>query len=78
MKSIRIQFLFFALFVLTATQAVVAGKPTNTNHATGLAKTATNAVYSPMDINNIFNYYSNNGDGSFNRLQRMMKASNSR
>jgi len=31
-----------------------------------LAKTLTNDVYHPMLINNIFNYYSNCGDGSFN------------
>ncbi|HTY12002.1 MAG TPA: T9SS type A sorting domain-containing protein [Bacteroidota bacterium] len=31
-----------------------------------LHKVQTNDVYAPMDINNIFNYYSNNGDGSFN------------
>ena len=29
-------------------------------------KVQTNGVYAPMDINNIFNYYSNDGDGSFN------------
>ena len=29
-------------------------------------KVQTNDLYSPMDINNIFNYYSNDGDGSFN------------
>ena len=31
-----------------------------------LHKVQTNGVYSPMDINNVFNYYSNAGDGSFN------------
>ena len=31
-----------------------------------LNKVQTNGVYSPMDINNVFNYYSNDGDGSFN------------
>ena len=29
-------------------------------------KVETNGVYAPMDINNVFNYYSNDGDGSFN------------
>ncbi len=28
----------------------------------------TNGLYSPMDINNIFNYYGNNGDGSYNNF----------
>ena len=31
-----------------------------------IQKVQTNGVYSPMDINNVFNYYSNAGDGSFN------------
>ena len=31
-----------------------------------LAKTATNDLYAAFLINNVFNYYSNNGDGSFN------------
>jgi hypothetical protein len=34
----------------------------------GLRKTATNDIYHPMTVNNIFNYYSNNGDGSFNNF----------
>ena len=33
-----------------------------------LRKTMTNDVYHPMLINTIFNYYSNNGDGSFNNF----------
>lgn len=28
----------------------------------------TNNYYLPMDINNVFNYYGNNGDGSFNKF----------
>ncbi len=32
-------------------------------------KVMTNDLYRPMDINNIFNYYSNNGDGSFNKFK---------
>ncbi len=31
-----------------------------------LHKVQTSSFYSPMDINNVFNYYSNAGDGSFN------------
>jgi len=45
-----------------------AGKPAGVKNTTTLAKTATINAYSPMDINNIFNYYSNNGDGSFNQF----------
>ncbi|HVN47190.1 MAG TPA: hypothetical protein VMU30_00055, partial [Bacteroidota bacterium] len=37
--------------------------PASTN---GLRKTTTNDMYHPMLINNIFNYYSNNGNGSYN------------
>ncbi len=32
-------------------------------------KVLTNNLYRPMDINNIFNYYSNTGDGSFNKFK---------
>jgi hypothetical protein len=42
-----------------------AEKPAGTKNGSSLKKTSTNGVYRPMDINNIFNYYSNNGDGSF-------------
>jgi hypothetical protein len=43
-----------------------AGNPTGGRNQAGLAKTATNDVSHPMLINNIFNYYSNNGSGSYN------------
>lgn len=33
-----------------------------------LEKTTTNDLYRPFLINNVFNYYSNNGDGSFNKF----------
>ena len=66
MKSMRIQFFSLVLLVLCVIHVTFAGKPTNAKNATSLAKTATVDFYSPMDINNIFNYYSNNGDGSFN------------
>ncbi len=33
-----------------------------------LEKTNTNDVYRPFLINNVFNYYSNNGDGSYNKF----------
>jgi hypothetical protein len=35
--------------------------------ADGVAKTSGNDLYRPFLINNVFNYYSNNGDGSFNK-----------
>jgi hypothetical protein len=33
----------------------------------GLGRTTTNDLYRPFLINNIFNYYGNNGDGSYNK-----------
>jgi len=33
-----------------------------------LQKTSTNDLYAPFLINNVFNYYSNNGDGSYNKF----------
>ena len=65
---IQILLLSFILFITTA---AIAEKPANVKHSTGLAKTTTNDVYHPMLINNIFNYYSNNGDGSFNNFRFM-------
>ncbi|MGA9406203.1 MAG: FlgD immunoglobulin-like domain containing protein [Bacteroidota bacterium] len=66
MQRINVRFFLSAVLALTVTQTTFAGKPANTKNVTGLAKTTTDNVYRPMDINNIFNYYSNNGDGSFN------------
>ncbi len=66
MKNIKVEFFFLAFFLLSAVQMTFAGKPGNSKNITSLAKTATNGTYMPMDINNVFNYYSNNGDGSFN------------
>jgi len=46
-----------------------AKNPAKKDHSSGtkkLTKINTDDVYRPMDINNVFNYYSNNGDGSFN------------
>ena len=34
----------------------------------GLEKTNSNDVYRPFLINNVFNYYGNNGDGSYNKF----------
>ena len=68
MKSIKMQLCFLMLFMCIAITMAFAGKPAGVKNTTTLAKTATVNVYSPMDINNIFNYYSNNGDGSFNQF----------
>jgi hypothetical protein len=42
------------------------GPANNGNNKQKVQKIMTNDLYAPMDINNIFNYYSNDGDGSFN------------
>lgn len=54
--------------LLAITFEANAGNPTKADNRTGLAKTTTNDVYRPMLINNVLNYYSNNGDGSYNRF----------
>jgi len=52
--------------VLGVIQLSPAGNPTGAAKPRKLAKTETNYFFAPMDINNIFNYYSNNGSGSNN------------
>jgi hypothetical protein len=66
MKNIKVKFFFLAFFLLSVVHMTLAGKPASARDVSSLKKTATDGVYRPMDINNIFNYYSNNGDGSFN------------
>jgi hypothetical protein len=46
----------------------ISAKNNQNTSVKSLKKTTTNDVYHPMLINNIFNYYSNNGDGSFNNF----------
>lgn len=46
--------------------AASAGVSPTSKSNPGPAVTAANSVYRPILINNIFNYYSNNGDGSYN------------
>lgn len=58
------------LAVWTVAQPAEATKPVNKGDSKQkLQKVTTNDLYRPMDINNIFNYYSNNGDGSFNKFK---------
>ena len=66
MKNINIRISLFVLLALGIVHVSFAGRPAGVKSSTPLAKTATNGTYVPMDINNIFNYYANNGDGSFN------------
>jgi hypothetical protein len=60
-----IQYVLPFLLFCTISPAI-AGNGMQTGNMKGLTKTATIDVYHPMLINNIFNYYSNNGEGSFN------------
>ncbi|HTS00550.1 MAG TPA: hypothetical protein VML00_12395, partial [Bacteroidota bacterium] len=53
-------------FVITA--LAFAGNPTGARNQAGLGRTATNDVAHPMLINNVFNYYQNNGSGSYNKF----------
>ena len=56
------------LLLLWAVSFSDAGRPGDgRNRTSRLGKVTTNDNYAAMDINNIFNYYSNNGDGSFNK-----------
>jgi len=66
MERITAQFSFIILLVLCISQATFPGNRANGARPTSMAKTETNDVYHPMLINNIFNYYANNGGGSFN------------
>jgi hypothetical protein len=58
--------LFLALVVAPPVQAKSSVK--KSDNSKKLSKVQTSNSYRPMDINNIFNYYSNNGDGSFNKF----------
>ncbi len=59
-RSVAVLLAFVASFAL-------AGLPGKEKGAQ-LEKTNTNDVYRPFLINNVFNYYSNNGDGSYNKF----------
>ncbi len=59
---------FLILFMTGLVIMPISAKNKDNTPVKGLRKTATNDVYHPMLINNIFNYYSNNGDGSFNNF----------
>jgi len=56
---------FFLVFFV---DTLYAGRPTGSKPTNRrLGKVTTNDTYLPMDINQVLNYYSNNGDGSFNK-----------
>ncbi len=60
--------ILFAM-LLVAAYTLNAGKPTTGNKTPDvILKTNTNDYYTYLDINNIFNMFSNNGDGSYNKF----------
>jgi hypothetical protein len=66
-RILKVSALILFVTGLTIMPALAKGKG-NDPASRGLRKIATNDIYHPMLINNIFNYYSNNGDGSFNNF----------
>lgn len=55
-----------ALLLMVASLAFAASADKNKGQA--VDKTTVNDLYRPFLINNVFNYYSNNGDGSYNKF----------
>lgn len=65
--SNRLIQLIVGAFVLLICASLAFGAAADKDKAQGVAKTTTNDDYRAFTINNIFNYYSNNGDGSYNK-----------
>ncbi len=65
--SNRIIHLIVGAFVLLICASLAFGAAADKDKAQGVAKTTSNDDYKAFTINNIFNYYSNNGDGSYNK-----------
>lgn len=65
--SNRLIQLIVGAFVLLICASLAFGAAADKDKAQGVAKTATNDDYRAFTINNVFNFYSNNGDGSFNK-----------
>jgi hypothetical protein len=61
----KYKFITLILAMSLLAGVALAGQPIERNKAS-LQKTSVNDVFAPMDINNIFSYYKNNGDGSLN------------
>ncbi len=65
--SNRLIQLIVGAFVLLICASLAFGAAADKDKAKGVSKTNTNDDYRAFTINNIFNYYSNNGDGSYNK-----------
>ena len=62
----HLTFGFIVLLMLVVTARSYAGENVDRSKTRNLQKTMTNDQYRWFLINNIFNYYSNTGDGSIN------------
>ncbi|MDE3057350.1 MAG: hypothetical protein KGJ59_05290, partial [Bacteroidota bacterium] len=58
---------FLSFLFLALSDGRLVAKENNVKHDQSLHKAQTSDSYAPMLINNVFNYYGNNGDGSFNK-----------
>jgi len=61
--------LYLLIVILCTAHTIYAGVLPGEKNKNTLSKTATNDVYQSFLINNLFNYYSNNGDGSYNNFR---------
>jgi hypothetical protein len=55
------------MLLLLVCAGVLFGRDPEKKSTAGLEKTNASGLYRPFLINNVFNYYSNNGDGSYNK-----------
>ena len=67
MKTTALICITLAATIMT-TATADSGSPGKGGNPAGVSKTAGNDIYRPMLINNIYNYYGNNGDGSYNKF----------
>jgi hypothetical protein len=69
MEATMIHSIFLRVPVLSLFTAVALfARASDTTRSGAIAKVATNDDYKAFTINNLFNYYSNNGDGSYNKI----------
>ena len=68
MTNMNLTGMLLATAVISTAVVADARDQAKSRGQSGLTKTASNDLYRPMLINNVFNYYSNNGDGSFNKF----------
>jgi hypothetical protein len=64
----RIRRLLVSVFTLCLLLSFASGGNQGARSVTSPSQITSNDLYRPFLINNVFNYYSNNGDGSFNKF----------